>query len=178
MDVRPVAVHGDGHAPTAAQRVSRFVAAGALVIFSLADLVLTRQLLARGASELNPIADLFVQTPAAWALKGAVVVVIAFLAAQVMRSEWLVRAFYAVVAIYAAVVVINGTQLAFLLASGQGCLSATPRRRRVLCSPPRACNITAGRTSLTTATASTPIPITRCWCARPAPSPFTFPTVT
>ena len=70
----------------------RFVAAGLLALLSLVDVVLTRQVLLLGGEELNPIADAFIRTPSAWALKGVAVVVIAFVTAYFMRSRWLIRA--------------------------------------------------------------------------------------
>ena len=92
----------------------RYVAAGVLALLSLADVVLTRQVLMLGGEELNPIADAFIRTPSAWALKGIAVVVIAFVTAYFMRSRWLIRSFYIVLAIYAAVVAMNALNLVAL----------------------------------------------------------------
>ena len=88
------------------------LAAALLVILNLADVAITREALAHGASELNPIARFFVEhAPIAYTLKLGVPVMVLLLAAsrraQDRLSEAHIAAIWTIVGIYLMTVFIN-----------------------------------------------------------------------
>jgi len=94
-----------------ADRVCRWVAAGLLAVLSVADVAVTRVALGMGATETNPIAALFVETPWAWLWKGGAVLAVGVAMVYLVDSAWIVRFFYGVTVFYAAVVAFNTAQV-------------------------------------------------------------------
>jgi len=92
-------------------RVLRWAAAGLLAVLSVADVAVTRVALGMGATETNPIAASFVETPWAWLLKGGAVLAVGVAMVYLVDSAWIVRFFYGVTALYGAVVVFNTSQV-------------------------------------------------------------------
>lgn len=94
----------------AVRRRSYLIAATSLVVLNVADIAVTRAALQGGASELNPIARLFVDYgwvafPVKFGVPFAVLVLA--MTRQVRLREWHVAAIWFVVGVYTLAVVLN-----------------------------------------------------------------------
>ena len=82
-----------------------------LLVLNVADVGLTRVLLSRGASEMNPIAEALLSSNGALLAKLAIVVLLAVRLVRHGPRVITLCALWTVVGVYALVVVLNGAQL-------------------------------------------------------------------
>lgn len=95
---------------------TRFAVAGLLAILSVADLVITRQILLRGGIEVNPLMNLIIGEHSATVAKGLAVPVAAFAVAWFLprARPMFTYGFVGVAMAYATVVYLGLIQLAFV----------------------------------------------------------------